>query len=209
MPLLSTIAGPIITIQCTLPSHKHCFYFFEVFRDVLLTTCCCIFVAFRIGDTNLKAYRVDLSKTGDSILSDIVDNIAHSQMVVADVSIMGYDSKTGVPYRNANVLYEIGVALACRQPTEVLLIRDDEQKFLFDVSTIPHKKLNFADVNEARTQLQQELVERLRERQIIDDARVEVAVASMSGAEITALRHYLKFAIGTEWGHPKPALAAR
>ncbi len=68
----------------------------------------------------LKANRVDLSKTGDSILSDIVDGIAHSIMVLADVSVIGYDSKTGHSYRNGNVMYEVGLALACRQPSEVL-----------------------------------------------------------------------------------------
>lgn len=32
----------------------------------------------------LKANRVDLSQTGDSILTDIIDGIAHSVMVLAD-----------------------------------------------------------------------------------------------------------------------------
>src|SRR5438552_2510987 len=99
--------------------------------------------AIAINGVKLTAYRVDLSKTGDSILSDIVDGIAHSQMVVADVSSIGKDSVTGDSYRNGNVLYEVGIALACRMPSEVLLIRDDNDKFLFDVSTIPHQKLDF------------------------------------------------------------------
>jgi hypothetical protein len=38
------------------------------------------------GSTALKAYRVDNSKTGDSILTDIVNGIAHSRLVLADVS---------------------------------------------------------------------------------------------------------------------------
>jgi len=36
----------------------------------------------------LEPYRVDTSKTGDSILTDIVDGIAHSQLVLADVSVV-------------------------------------------------------------------------------------------------------------------------
>ena len=40
------------------------------------------------GD-RLKAVRVDLSKTGDSILTDIIDGIAHSRLVLADVSVVG------------------------------------------------------------------------------------------------------------------------
>ena len=63
----------------------------------------------------LSAKRVDLSKSGDSILTDIADGIAHSSMVLADVSVVGYDAKTGQSYRNGNVMYEVGLALACRQ----------------------------------------------------------------------------------------------
>jgi hypothetical protein len=111
----------------------------------------------------LAARRVDLSKTGDSILSDIVDGVAHSTMVLCDVSTVGHDSKTGHAYRNGNVMYEVGVALACRQPSEVLLIRDDRDKFLFDVSVIPHMHIDFTDEATACRALSEELVARLRE----------------------------------------------
>jgi hypothetical protein len=39
-----------------------------------------------IGEVGLEAYRVDNSKTGDCIVTDISDGIAHSQLVLADVS---------------------------------------------------------------------------------------------------------------------------
>lgn len=86
----------------------------------------------------LQAYRVDNSKTGDSILTDIVHGIAHSRLVLADVSVVDTGLDTKKPVRNGNVMYEVGVALACRNPSDVLLIRDDKERFLFDVSTIPH-----------------------------------------------------------------------
>jgi hypothetical protein len=57
---------------------------------------------------------------------------------LADVSVIGRDESTGDVYRNANVLYEVGWSLASRQPGEVLLIREDPQRFLFEVNTIPH-----------------------------------------------------------------------
>jgi hypothetical protein len=85
----------------------------------------------------LEAYRVDNSKTGDSILTDIVDGIAHSRIVLADLSVVDEGRYTDTPFRNGNVMYEVGVALAARQPSEVLLVRDDRKRFLFDVSTIP------------------------------------------------------------------------
>ena len=69
----------------------------------------------QMNGVSLRPYRVDTSKSGDSILTDIMDGIAHSEMVLADVSTVGHEAVTGHPFRNANVLYEVGIALACRQ----------------------------------------------------------------------------------------------
>jgi hypothetical protein len=153
-----------------------------------------------INDVPLKAYRVDTSKSGDSILTDIMDGIAHSQMVLADVSTFGKDSVTQHPYRNGNVMYEVGIALACRLPQEVLLVRDDSDSFLFDVSTIPHMTLDFNQPHEARQRLQEELMARLREQNYVQDARVRLAIAGLSAEELTALKQVACYAPGTVWG---------
>ncbi|MEO7862940.1 MAG: hypothetical protein ABIU05_21375, partial [Nitrospirales bacterium] len=121
--------------------------------------------------TQLSASRVDLSKTGDSILTDIIDGIAHAVMVLADVSVIGNDAKTGETYRNGNVMYEVGLAIASRQSAEVLLIRDDKSPFLFDVSTVPHKHIDFSEPTAARSILRSEIEARLREVDHVHDAR--------------------------------------
>lgn len=154
----------------------------------------------QLSSERLKPYRVDLSKSGDSILTDIVDGIAHSQLVLADVSTMGKDSVSGVPYRNGNVLYEVGIALACRNPSEVLLVRDDEDKFLFDVSSIPHMKINFTDTAVAIDSLRDALLARFRERQLVQDARVELAVAGLSNDEATMLKTIADYPPSGVWG---------
>jgi len=135
----------------------------------------------------LTPTRVDISKTGDSLLTDIMDGIAHSQMILADVSSIGKDSKTGRPYRNGNVMYEVGLALACRQPSDVLLVRDDDDPFLFDVSTVPHMRIDFTDTDRAQDLLRTELRARLREQRFVDDARVKIAIASLSDQELKIL----------------------
>lgn len=117
-----------------------------------------------------------------------MDGIAHSQLVLADVSTIGKDSVSGVPYRNGNVLYEVNIALACRHPSEVLLVRDDEDKFLFDVSSIPHMKIDFTNAAVAMNDLKEALQARFRERQLVYDARVELAVASLTNDEVTMLK---------------------
>jgi hypothetical protein len=150
----------------------------------------------RRGDVPLRASRVDLSKSGDSILSDIIDGVAHSEMVLADVSTVGHDSKTGAPYRNGNVMYEVGLALACRQPSEVLLIRDDRDTFLFDVSTIPHKHIDFTDSRRAKNELKEEVILRLRERDHLQDARLKIAVATLTAQEHQILELFAQYGLG-------------
>jgi hypothetical protein len=154
----------------------------------------------RVGDVQLEAQRVDCSQSGDSLLTQIVDGIAHSQMVLADVSSVGRDSKTGYPYRNANVLYEVGIALACRQPAEVLLIRDDRDRFLFDVSTVPHLTIDFTNEPAAVLELTTAIVERLNERKLVQDARVRKALASLSPEEAEQLRFLADLPPDTAWG---------
>lgn len=141
----------------------------------------------------LEPFRVDISKSGDSILTDIINGIAHSQLVLADVSTIGHDSESNTPYRNANVMYEVGLALACRQSSEVLLVRDDEDKFLFDVSTVPHKKIDFADIPKARVELVEELTARLGEQKYVNDARVPGAIAGLTSREIHQLKQFDPF----------------
>ena len=152
------------------------------------------------GGRQLKAVRVDLSQSGDSILTDIVDGVAHSALVLADVSVVGYDSKTGTPYRNGNVMYEVGIALAARQPAEVLLIRDDRFPFLFDVSTVPHMHLDFSDRDSARAQLTDQLKARLREIAHARDARLAIAKDSLTAGERGILAAFRTFPMGQEFG---------
>jgi hypothetical protein len=145
-----------------------------------------------VNGLTLSAYRVDDSQTGDSVLTDILDGVAHSQFVLADVSVIGRDSVTGVPYRNANVLYEVGLALACRLPEEVLLIRDDREKFLFDVSTVPHLTVDFTDETTAQQTLADALADRLKAQAYARDARVRLALAGLTNSEIALLAELVK-----------------
>jgi hypothetical protein len=163
--------------------------------------------AIDIGDVPLKPHRVDISKNGDSILTEISDGIAHSRLVLADVSSIGKDSISGRPYRNANVLYEVGLALACRHSSEVLLIRDDHDDFLFDVSTIPHKTIDFTNVASAKTILVQELLDRLKEQKYHLDARVEKAFHSLSAEEVMLLKQTKNYTETMVWGSEVKGIA--
>jgi len=141
-----------------------------------------------IASESLTAYRVDNSKTGDSILTNIVEGIAHSRLVLADLSVVDTGSSSGATFRNGNVMYEVGLALAARNPAEVLLVRDDNERFLFDVSTIPHLTLDFSDERKAKDQLREALEDRLTESKTVDDARVRIGVESLTQDDLRILR---------------------
>jgi hypothetical protein len=154
-----------------------------------------------VSGNPLKAFRVDNSKSGDSILTDIVDGVAHSQLVLADVSVIYRDPEAARAYRNANVLYEVGVALACRRPEEVLLIRDDrDERFLFDVSTIPHVTIDFDNQSTAVDVLHNALLDRLQSQQYSLDARIVIAVAGLTNGELSLLSELLFDAKGMARG---------
>jgi hypothetical protein len=99
-------------------------------------------------------------------------------------------------------MYEVGIALACRHPSEVLLARDDEDKFLFDVSSIPHMKIDFTDIPTAFKNLQDALLARFRERQIVYDARVELALQGLSNEETAMLKDIADYPPSSVWGRP-------
>ena len=147
----------------------------------------------------LQPYRVDISKSGDSILTEISNGIAHSRLVLADISSMGKDSRSGHPYRNGNVLYEVGIALACRNPVDVLLVRDDHDPFLFDVSTVPHVTLDFTDTDRAVRLLSEQLQARIQEQNFVTDARIEIAFASLSPAELHWLWNMNGYGETSKW----------
>jgi len=82
----------------------------------------------------LKAHRVDLSRTSDSIITEIVLEIAQCRLVIADVTTIGELANRAI--RNGNVLYEVGLAHASRLPQEVILLRSDKDTLDFDIAGV-------------------------------------------------------------------------
>jgi hypothetical protein len=80
-------------------------------------------------ETRLEPHRVDLRTASDSILTEILDGIGRCRAVVADITSIGHIE--GRPVRNANVLYEVGLAHASRLPEEVIIFRSDRDALLF------------------------------------------------------------------------------
>ncbi len=71
-----------------------------------------------------KAARVDQSTEGNIITDKIWDGVANSKMILVDLT-NDPESKGHV---NGNVLLELGVAQAMREPSAVVIIRDQDPK---------------------------------------------------------------------------------
>jgi hypothetical protein len=87
----------------------------------------------------LEAHRVDLTRKSDSVITEIVQEIAQSRLILADVSIVGWlEGEVGRPraIRNANVMYELGIAHAARLPEEVVVVRGDADPLDFDIAGV-------------------------------------------------------------------------
>jgi len=82
-----------------------------------------------IRAAGLDPHRVDLSKVADSIPLKILREIGTCRLVFADIT-----TDNGV--RNANVMYELGIAQAVRRPEEVVVFRSDSDALPFDIAPI-------------------------------------------------------------------------
>ena len=139
---------------------------------------------------NLKAVRVDISKSGDSIISEINNGIAHSQLVLADISKTNEtkSEEGGKIHRNENVMFEVGLAMAVRQPVEVILVRDDDEKLLFDLSHIPVAKFDPEDEAQSISLMRKIISDRLKERNLVKDLRFKRTVESLGQFELNLVR---------------------
>lgn len=141
------------------------------------------------GNCSFNAVRVDIRKSGDSILTEMMDGIAHSQLVLADISVTDRWSIDGKEHytRNGNVMYEVGLALACRQPVEVILLRDDNEMLLFDVSHIPVITFDPMNISHSIELIRGCIKDRLKERQLAKDMKIKTIMESLTDDELISI----------------------
>jgi hypothetical protein len=109
----------------------------------------------------LRPHRVDLSRASDAMVSEILRGIGRATLVLADISASA--DLDGRAVRNANVMYEVGIAHAVRQPQEVVLVRSDKGKLDFDIAGVRvHDYDPDSDQESARVWLSQLLGDSLK-----------------------------------------------
>lgn len=149
-----------------------------------------------VNGNPLQAHRVDTRQTGQAIHTEILNGIAHSQLVLADISVQDrwIDPITHRPrsHVNDNVMYEVGIAMTSRQPVEVLLVRDDiqlsnEERPPFDVLNIPYVTFHPSDPDRSIDIIRENIKGRLNERNLRKDLRFTKTLQSLSSAEVGIL----------------------
>jgi hypothetical protein len=128
--------------------------------------------------TNLHAHRVDRTKSGNSILIEILQEISSCQLIVADVTTLRRDGS--VALRPANVLYEVGLAHAVRQPEEVVLFRSDSDPLPFDIANVRvHSYAPDTDPGTARRIVANTIIDALESVESAKQVAVEKAADSL------------------------------
>jgi hypothetical protein len=109
--------------------------------------------AVSLNGSPLFAFRVSLTRKSDSMITEIVQNIAESRLILSDVSTTGWHRSGPArprPIRNSNVMYELGIAHASRLPEEVVIVRADNDPLDFDIAGVRVHQYPAADFKAAR-----------------------------------------------------------
>lgn len=134
--------------------------------------------AVRVNDIPLEPHRVDLRIASDSILTEILEGIGRCRVFLADITSIG--EVNGRTLRNANVMYEVGLAHAVRLPEEVILFRSDCKELIFDVANVRvHRYDPDGSAESARLFVRDTILQSLREVDLKKGFAVRKAAESL------------------------------
>jgi hypothetical protein len=142
-----------------------------------------------VAQIGMAANRVDATVISGNILTDIMDGIAQARLILVELTAL----QCGHP--NDNVMYELGLAHALRQASEVLLIRSDTEKILFDVSPIRIHTYHRSDPAKARSQIAGWVRNSLAEVNSIKSLKVQLAVEALDDTCLSLM----KACADTDW----------
>lgn len=128
-----------------------------------------------IESVGLQPYRVNLPKTGDSILIDILRGLRRARLVLVDISP---DNKSG-EYPNANVMYELGIAHAIRLPETVIVVHRKGARMPFDVTHIRALEYDSNDQKSAKDSIRSYLEGALADGRSLRDDLIDTTWSVM------------------------------
>lgn len=156
---------------------------FDYIYDEIIEPACSI-------DCSLPPLRVDFRKGGDSIITEILDGIAHSRLIIAEISTLRKGCSRS---RNGNVMWEVGVAHAFRQPDEVILLRSDYDTLLFDIGPIRVHRYTDTDPQRARKELSVIIQDRLASIKYMKSLLVDRALRALDPGALSAMLNEIPY----------------
>jgi hypothetical protein len=138
-----------------------------------------------VSDVGMVDNRVNTSVLSGSVITKILDGVAHATLIFADISIMKKGSWRG--QRNGNVMYELGIAHAIRPPTDVVVVRNDRKEINFDVAGIQVHHYPREDAAASRALFTRLLQSALEERGKIMSIMMQQARELLDGDSLTLM----------------------
>ena len=127
-----------------------------------------------IQSCNLEPFRVKELLVGDSIPIDILDGLNRAKFLLFDIS----NEKTGRP--NSNVIYELGIAHATRLPEEVIIVRDEQSKYIpFDIKHIRWNIFSPQKINQSVGKIKSLIKKAEEEVDLTKDLLIQKALSSL------------------------------
>lgn len=123
------------------------------------------------------AHRVDATVLASSIITEILDGIAHAKLIFAEISVCTAGHWQG--QRNGNVMYELGLAHALRPAQELVVVRSDHAEINFDIAGTKVQSYDRSNLLEARRSFAQLLNGAVSELDRVKQLKVTQAVESL------------------------------
>lgn len=123
------------------------------------------------------AHRVDATTLAGSIVTEILDGIAHAKLVFAEISVSRADRWAG--QRNGNAMYELGLAHALRPAQELVVVRSDHEDINFDIAAIKIQDYDSTDLVGARQKFAKLLNDALKQIDQVKHLKVTQACESL------------------------------
>lgn len=143
-----------------------------------------------VGGT-LKPVRIDTTTlAGDTVLK-ILDGVCHSKLVFVDISIQKGGRWAG--QRNGNVMYELGLAHAWREASEVIMVRSDSDPIAFDVQSMFVHSYNANDLSSAKARFKSLIESSLGESGLTKALKIRQAIQGLDHLALAFIAmHYDK-----------------
>ena len=138
-----------------------------------------------IRSLGMEVNRANDPARSGCLLTRILDGIGHAKLVFVDISVMTMEPWKG--QRNANVMYELGVAHALRPETDLIVVRSDNQRLNFDIGAIQVRSYPREDLSAARAQFTAWIQSGLEERNMMMSLIIERARQRLDQASLKAM----------------------